>query len=128
RRRTRVLLMSPLRAQADDRHALSTVFAMVHLVDRAHGHRDGQALGAAALIGAPSRWHIVIVATDGDFDVAVVGDQVVGWVESPPTMAGRERFDPGVRRVGPASWSGRITSTVDDDVPAGIPRRNVDRA
>src|SRR5580698_124413 len=62
---------------------------------------DGDAEGALgfAFVDAAGGRNIGIVASEGDADVAVGADQVVGRVEGEPSQAGEEGFNPGVGRA-----------------------------
>ncbi len=53
------------------------------------------ALGAAAEDAVGGR-DVGVVSTDGGADVAVAGDEVVGWIEADPAEFGEEGLNPGV--------------------------------
>ena len=64
-------------------------------------YRDGYAEGALgfAFVDAASGRNVGVVASEGDADVAVGADQVVGGVEGDPSQIGDEGFHPGVGRA-----------------------------
>src|SRR4051794_8217562 len=57
---------------------------------------DGEVLFGGATVGAAGGRHVVVVAAEGDLDMVLARYQVVGRVEAPPPVRGRERLDPGV--------------------------------
>src|ERR1700682_3486602 len=97
-------------------------------VERASGDGDGHAFGGAAVVGAAGRRHVAIVATDGNFDVVLVGHQVVGRIEATPAMRRRKRLDPGVGRAQTAARGMLLGAAALDDVAARVPRWNADGA
>ena len=66
------------------------------LVKCAGGNVDGEVLCGAAVVRAASGWHVMVVATDGNFDVVIVDHEVVGRIETTPAVSRRKHFDPGV--------------------------------
>src|SRR6266849_2531667 len=85
-------------------------------------------LGGAAVVRAAAGWHVMVVATDGDFDVVIVDDKVVGWIEAAPAMRWREHLDPRVRSVAAATRSLRLCAAGHDDVPADVPGWDLNRS
>ena len=52
-----------------------------------------------AFVDAAGGRDVGVVAAEGDADVTVGADQVVGGVEGGPSQVGDEGFDPGVGRA-----------------------------
>jgi hypothetical protein len=77
-----------------------------------HRDRDGKTLGQGALAGALRGRAFGIVASGGDFRVALSGDVIIGRAERLPASARQIHLEPGVTFVGLAECGARCPGVV----------------
>jgi len=65
-----------------------------------HEHIDFHVAVGGAAVGTADGRDVFVVATDGDFDVAGVGEGVVGGIEADPADDRQEDLGPGVGCLG----------------------------
>src|SRR5438105_14639813 len=85
-------------------------------------------LGSRTVVGAARGRHVVVVPTDRDFDVVVVGHQVVGRVETAPAVGWSKRFNPRMRRAAASTRRLRLGMAGHDDVSAYVSGRDLNGA